>query len=519
MLKRKLPLLFLLLVICLVLAFSGCTPPTHQLSTSVTPSDGGTVSPSGGPFQGKVTLVATPAKNYEFIGWAGAASGNTNPLTVAMNSDKQIVAQFSKKLVDLQLNQSPSNGGRVEPASGKYEAGSQVRITAIPASGFRFDRWTGSTSVSANPLSLMLDANKSLTASFVKIWNLSANCYPDGSGSIKPGSGTYDDGSKTTLSATAKFPYLFDHWDATDNANTNPTSITLTTDKAVTAYFTLETKGVQQIKTGIYSFQEVQIPVQLSAGQWLEVGISSSPYNIPVRILDPNANLLIDFGWTTAGSYTFQAGSTGTYTIDIKAGNSINSADYKVTYTPYLLPSPNSTTTSPTSITPTSIPTLMPDTTIQDSWTTSDVGDSTTWDTSQIRGQRWTPTSAYRMSGIEVFMRKVGQPGNVVLVVRAADGSGPTGPELAHITLAANDVPLANSWVRFNFSGVDLESGKTYCWGIYAESGSSPGNLYAIRYAANTGYSLGSMWNISSGTLQSFPEYEDLFKVYGQSYK
>ena len=161
----------------------------------------------------------------------------------------------------------------------------------------------------------------------------------------------------------------------------------------------------------------------------------------------------------------------------------------------------------------------MPDTTIQDSWTTSDVGDSTTWDTSQIRGQRWTPTSAYRMSGIEVFMRKVGQPGNAVLVVRAADGSGPTGPELAHINLAANDVPLANSWVRFNFSGVDLESGKTYCWGIYAESGSSPGNLYAIRYAANTGYSLGSMWNISSGTLQSFPEYEDLFKVYGQSYK
>jgi len=72
MLKRKLPLLLISLVICLVLVLASCTPP-RQLSTSVVPSGSGTVSPSLGAFQGKVTLVATPEQYYEFSGWAGAA--------------------------------------------------------------------------------------------------------------------------------------------------------------------------------------------------------------------------------------------------------------------------------------------------------------------------------------------------------------------------------------------------------------------------------------------------------------
>jgi len=51
---------------------SGCTPTTstpitHQLSTSVVPSGSGSISPSGGLFQDKVTLVATPAQNMNLV--------------------------------------------------------------------------------------------------------------------------------------------------------------------------------------------------------------------------------------------------------------------------------------------------------------------------------------------------------------------------------------------------------------------------------------------------------------------
>jgi hypothetical protein len=41
-----------------------------------------------------VTVVATPAQFYTFVGWAGDASGTVNPLTLKMNSDKSVSVTF-----------------------------------------------------------------------------------------------------------------------------------------------------------------------------------------------------------------------------------------------------------------------------------------------------------------------------------------------------------------------------------------------------------------------------------------
>ena len=87
------------MVTCLVLITTGCSPKTYQLSTSVNPSNSGSISPSDGNFHGEVILFETPAQGYEFSGWTGDASGNSNPLTLTMDSDKQVVAQFSQIIV------------------------------------------------------------------------------------------------------------------------------------------------------------------------------------------------------------------------------------------------------------------------------------------------------------------------------------------------------------------------------------------------------------------------------------
>lgn len=42
-----------------------------------------------------VTLTATAATGYHFAGWSGSASATTNPLTVTMNSNKTITANFA----------------------------------------------------------------------------------------------------------------------------------------------------------------------------------------------------------------------------------------------------------------------------------------------------------------------------------------------------------------------------------------------------------------------------------------
>jgi uncharacterized repeat protein (TIGR02543 family) len=43
-----------------------------------------------------VTLTATPKPGYEFTSWSGDISGTTNPLTVVMNSNKTVSANFAK---------------------------------------------------------------------------------------------------------------------------------------------------------------------------------------------------------------------------------------------------------------------------------------------------------------------------------------------------------------------------------------------------------------------------------------
>lgn len=73
-------------------------PPTHTVSVEVTPPEGGTVTlnPPGGSYpQGTaVTLTATPAAGYAFIGYAGDAGGLQPVTTIAVNTDIAVTAEF-----------------------------------------------------------------------------------------------------------------------------------------------------------------------------------------------------------------------------------------------------------------------------------------------------------------------------------------------------------------------------------------------------------------------------------------
>jgi len=70
--------------------------PTHTLSVSVTPSGAGSVSPSGGEYESgvQVTLTASPASGYTFDYWSGSASGTIPTVTVTIDSDKSLTANF-----------------------------------------------------------------------------------------------------------------------------------------------------------------------------------------------------------------------------------------------------------------------------------------------------------------------------------------------------------------------------------------------------------------------------------------
>ena len=79
-----------------IVTVSEVVVPTFNLTTTV--SGQGSVSPSSGTYDEStlVSLTATPASGWLFEGWGGDASGTTNPLSITMDADKSITANFSE---------------------------------------------------------------------------------------------------------------------------------------------------------------------------------------------------------------------------------------------------------------------------------------------------------------------------------------------------------------------------------------------------------------------------------------
>ena len=69
---------------------------TYTLTTSVNPSGAGSVSPSGGEYDAgaQVSLSATANSGYVFDYWNGSASGTSANISVTMDADKNVIANF-----------------------------------------------------------------------------------------------------------------------------------------------------------------------------------------------------------------------------------------------------------------------------------------------------------------------------------------------------------------------------------------------------------------------------------------
>ena len=105
-------------------------------------------NPAGGIYnEGSiVALSATAATGWTFSSWSGNLSGTTNPVTLTMDSDKQVTAAFVQvPQHHLTVTVNPAGAGSVglDPSGGTYDENESVTLTAHASPGWVFSGWSG----------------------------------------------------------------------------------------------------------------------------------------------------------------------------------------------------------------------------------------------------------------------------------------------------------------------------------------------------------------------------------------
>src|SRR5439155_206336 len=119
-----------------------------------------------------VTVTATPATGWHFVGWSGDTTTAAASLSLTMTANRSFTATFAINTYTLTVTSGPNGTVSKNPDQPTYNYGSTVTLTATPATGYHLASWGGDASGSTNPLSVTMDGHKTITAT------LALNTYP-----------------------------------------------------------------------------------------------------------------------------------------------------------------------------------------------------------------------------------------------------------------------------------------------------------------------------------------------------
>lgn len=218
----------------------------------------------------------------------------------------------------VKINVSPENGGTTLPFVGGnlVKTGESATVEAIPADGYEFDRWSDG---GARVHTVVWSANSNLTAYFTKIqvtnYTVTLKASPSGSGSVS-GGGTYEKGTRRTVSATANSGYRFVRW---SDGGYQSHTVTWDANKTLTAYFEAYTVTGDEIFSGT---------ALTSSAYWMPYGTAS------VKSVTGGIATLTFTGSTSGNDYiSFNKGYLGSkleqghkYRLTMEAKASVNSA-------------------------------------------------------------------------------------------------------------------------------------------------------------------------------------------------
>ena len=263
------------------------TPPTRDYNnvtsdhtgenytgSPVTPTISGTVRDSGAsPLSGvtiafssgggtAVTEVDGTYSHQVSYGWSGTATpslgGYTfDPLNIdysgGVTSDlvnQDYTGTLNSYTLTTQV--SPAGVGNVtrDPDYPSYTHGTSVELTAMANAGYAFSHWSNDASGSDNPLTVVMDSAKTVTANFIQNYTLTITTTGTGTGTVTSNDGgincgtncsvDYAEGTDVILSALAEPDSVFSGWSGDvpeGHENDSPLTVTMDQNRNITATF------------------------------------------------------------------------------------------------------------------------------------------------------------------------------------------------------------------------------------------------------------------------------------------
>ncbi len=260
-------------------------------SVSVFTNGSGQVSPdpATGPYAygSTVRIAAVPAAGSYLFGWAGAASGFANPLSLTVTNPLAVTALFATLNANqVTLATSVTGAGIlvVSPARNAYTNGESVTLSAIPATNYSFSGWGGDASGTQNPLVLTLNGNKQVSAAFVPgaVTNPPVITQPPLSRTLSPGAAT-----TFAFQLTGDGPFTF-QWRRNGSPIAGATQRTLVlpavTTEQVGLYDVVVTSSAGAARSAAASLALLQLQMAQSSGQWLPLLLLDGPPGTRYRL-------------------------------------------------------------------------------------------------------------------------------------------------------------------------------------------------------------------------------------------
>ena len=237
-----------------------------------------------------ITLTAAPddSDTHEFSRWTVSTSGSgvggaaeteytANPLTITLGADTTVTAVFTAKATPTpsptpeptptyKLTATAGSGGSIEcrtgsvsgtivSCTGTFDEDTVIKIIPTVSITHTFGSWTGCDSISsANVCTVTMTAAKTVTASFTArstptpTYKLDARAGSGGSvrcrtggisGTIVSCTGTFDEDTIVTITASVSNTHTFGSWTGCDSiSSANVCTVTMNAARTVRAAFT-----------------------------------------------------------------------------------------------------------------------------------------------------------------------------------------------------------------------------------------------------------------------------------------